>query len=1226
MAIKELLTEPKPAQLILFGHPPLDCLISQIGPEGISLQSDKPLTLSLSAGDLAEVKVSHSDTISIRTSVIGQQGNLLRLKYINPDDHAVKRLVNWFSQPPKTATVGSIINEQSVINSLRSTAQMQLERLINEYLNQSGDRLIQLAEKAANNDQQNQLFETLATLKQDQPQIVDQFLKHIDNAFNTQNNSSSQSSLSTPESTDDLELVDLEEFEDWLSLDIIVRRAQERYALPLACLQQRFSKLFIRNFTEESLPVGVYQLCEALQSALKPCEVPRSLLPALYRLFDEYVIRHLEDFYDVLNQQLKNSGVLPKAENQVLSGQNRPKNSNVQGSAEHTPNIATTGFPEEAQEALHPGLYQTVTDLLQLVHSAAPAQTTTIDPESTISDPQELLQQLNVLQGSINTQNETAPLLNQITEQLNTALSQELNDLVSLVSNVFTNLNTNDQISDTLAQQLNRLQVPLVKQALSDASFFSSAQHPAKQLLNLLVDLTLNSEQPNQSLERKLDSIIGHITDSDTIDVSEYESALSEASAVAEHQYKAYQRNTERVAQTYEGQQRVQRAEDAVQREISRRVAPPDVPEVVLELLENGWQELLKITYIRQGADSPAWQQQLATLDQLLNWISELEEDLSTANLEREVEADTFADLLAQEYSSNFPSDFRLQDTVEKIREVLKGELSISYVPVPERFIADIAPPSELHRELEAAHPELSRWFKRAKSLKVGEELGYLGSDNGERNIKLAWVSDSQQHFVFVNNRGQKVYDYDLVDLAKELAGGLSPVDESTDWPIVERSLYSTVQQAYEELAYKSSHDELTGLASRKECERFLNGAITEAKNKGIQHTLLYADIDNFSLTNDLHGHIAGDKILIDLSNLLLNQSIDEAFIGRMAGNEFIIFLPGKPIKDAQAVADMIRGKISAQHFVWEDHDINLTTSIGLITIDKFTSNTVDLLRNAVSACQSAKKRGGDRVMEFQHQQQTHSRREKLLAWIDKLNTILESDKLVLRGQAITPLHDDHGEPHYEILLAIKSDQGGLESPVEFIEAAECYHRMQRVDRWVIEHAFEWLSQQNQKGLAPSISVNLSGNSLNDDTLMDFVLEMLAKYKVPTKNVCFEVTETATIDNLAQAADFIREVKKIGCKFSLDDFGSGNASYQYLKHLPVDYIKIDGMFVKEMDKNDNDLALVKSINEIAHLMGKETIAECAESLAIVDMLRDIGVDYVQGYAINKPTPLTEIQL
>ncbi len=337
---------------------------------------------------------------------------------------------------------------------------------------------------------------------------------------------------------------------------------------------------------------------------------------------------------------------------------------------------------------------------------------------------------------------------------------------------------------------------------------------------------------------------------------------------------------------------------------------------------------------------------------------------------------------------------------------------------------------------------------------------------------------------------------------------------------------------------------------------------------------------------------MAGDKILIDISAIISDSCSENAKISRMAGNEFVVIFKGKDPQKYMQLAETIKDNIAAQDFSWQENKLQLTSSIGLIAINKYTENIVDLVRNAVMACKTAKENGGNRVNDFRQDTELQTRREKLLGWIDKLNCVLSSDRLVLRGQLIKPVSHEEDSPHYEILIALKEEDGTLVSPVEFIEAAECYNRMQKVDRWVVENVFQWLQKLRDAGSdLPSVSINLSGNSINDDQLMDFLLEQFAKYKVPTQKVCFEVTETATIANIAAAADFIREIKKIGCKFSLDDFGSGNASYQYLKHLPIDFLKIDGTFIQNIVNSPDDYAMVKSINEIAHFMGKLTIAE-----------------------------------
>ncbi|NNM52642.1 MAG: EAL domain-containing protein [Pseudomonadales bacterium] len=247
------------------------------------------------------------------------------------------------------------------------------------------------------------------------------------------------------------------------------------------------------------------------------------------------------------------------------------------------------------------------------------------------------------------------------------------------------------------------------------------------------------------------------------------------------------------------------------------------------------------------------------------------------------------------------------------------------------------------------------------------------------------------------------------------------------------------------------------------------------------------------------------------------------------------------------------------------------------------------------------------------------------MAWVSRLNQALDEGRLELRCQMIAPLSAEAELDglHYEILLSMQNDDGSLISPGEFMQAAERYNRMQAVDRWVIENVLRWMAVNPEKlAMLGGFSINLSGHSLNDEGLMEFIFQQFSQYDVQRSKLCFEVTETTAIANLADAADFIREMKRIGCKFALDDFGAGMSSYAYLKNLPVDFIKIDGSFIKNLDKDKADYAMVKSIHEMAKLLGKATIAEYVENQAILECLREIGVDFVQGYEIEKPRLLS----
>lgn len=1212
------------ASLQLQGQPSISCIINNVSNCELSLTvANGSNSAQPEKGDTADVHFNNNGAgkLKIRASIKQIKDCDILLSFFDNQDPIVKQLVNDFNKLPPAYSM-----PVDVIQELTQLSSKQLGSLIEIYLEQTDSQLLTLAEAAVNNEQQNKLFEVKSLLRQHAGDIQRQYCELIRSGF--EQHKQAQAPVLKDEKAsihENMELVDLDEFEDWLSLDKIIKHGNSLYYHSIACLGKRYGQLTGQSVSEENLPVSIRNLCSALQKTLSHYPIAAEMLPIIYQLFDKTIVNRLGDLYDVLNSRLKIHGILPNIESQQLREHRQQKRTVSTGIDITTPDadgsepatdIAT---PDDNNE-----LYSAATNILNLLHPDDIAEQTNAAAEAI--DPQRLLEELTALQQkpeAVAAFGDGKSLQDILQEHSQLQLSGEIADRMQLISNVFQGISEYPSMPDSMVSQLKRLELPIAKMAVQDNSFFATTpDHPAKLLLNQLIEICQNSELPNKNLEKKFDRVIADVTDNFEQDSDVFQRALNDISSITDHQENAYQRNIERIAQTCDGRQRVQQAQNAVEREIQRRVSPPEAPEVIIDLIDNGWRELLKLTYIKMGQDSDAWKDHLATLDQLLMWLGDNDDSLSHPNLERELEADSFADLIAQQLNDVFPGDYRHQDSVENIRSTLKGHQPVTMVTLDGLDNLQPRTPNELQKELEAAHPQLKRWFKRAKKLQVGDEFSYLDKESGEQNIKLAWSSDNEHNFVFVNNLGQKILDLDLVDLANELSRGLSPVDKKSSWPVVERSLYSSVQKAYQQLAYNSSHDELTGLLSRKECERIISEAIVDAKNNSQQHCLLYIDIDQFSLANNLHGHDAGDKLLIDVSNILTEHLPEESVIARMAGNEFVVLLKQWNIQQSQHAAERLCKTVQNHAFSWQQHTMQFTISAGLMVINKYTESVVEMLRSAVSANQAAKEHGGNRVYTFRQDAELHTRREKLLSWIDKLSSVLNSDRLVLRGQKISPLSTQEEHSHYEILLAIRGENGELNSPVEFIEAAECYNRMQRVDRWVIDNTFSWMSKLKANNTSlPSISINLSGNSLNDDQFMDFILEQFAKYKIPTNKVCFEVTETATINNLTETADFLREIKRIGCKSALDDFGSGNASYQYLRHLPVDYLKIDGMFVKEVNSNKNDYALVKSIHEIAHLMGKKTIAEYAETDAIVDTLKAIGVDYGQGFALGKPTEL-----
>jgi diguanylate cyclase (GGDEF)-like protein/PAS domain S-box-containing protein len=433
-----------------------------------------------------------------------------------------------------------------------------------------------------------------------------------------------------------------------------------------------------------------------------------------------------------------------------------------------------------------------------------------------------------------------------------------------------------------------------------------------------------------------------------------------------------------------------------------------------------------------------------------------------------------------------------------------------------------------------------------------------------------------------------------------------------------------------EQIAYQADHDALTGLANRNKFDRYLKRAITLAHQEDTEHALCYLDLDQFKIVNDSCGHLAGDELLKQLGDLLGKHIRQYDFIARLGGDEFGILMHNCSPSQAFQACEKLRDLIKDFSFAWEDRSFTIGVSIGVSSINIASSNAVDLLKAADAACYVAKEKGRNRVHVFRPDDKDLAMRQGEMQWVEKIRQGLEQNHFFLYGQAIVPLLDskDNTEEglHFEVLLRYRDDRGNIIPPGAFLPAAERYNLAPELDRWIIAYLLEWLAGQPDflKNLSVC-SINLSGLSLSDETMVKFISEQFLRWNVPTDKLCFEITETAAISNLLHATHFINHLKEQGCLFSLDDFGSGLSSFAYLKNLPVDYLKIDGLFVKDILDDKVDLAMVKSINEVGHVMNKKTIAEFVENEQIFNLLKTIGVDYAQGYGIGRPVPLEELK-
>ena len=437
------------------------------------------------------------------------------------------------------------------------------------------------------------------------------------------------------------------------------------------------------------------------------------------------------------------------------------------------------------------------------------------------------------------------------------------------------------------------------------------------------------------------------------------------------------------------------------------------------------------------------------------------------------------------------------------------------------------------------------------------------------------------------------------------------------------RDATATLVEKNEELMLLTYRDTLTGIYNRRAFESHLEQTLNTAKRENKTSALFYMDMDQFKVVNDTCGHEAGDELLKQVASVLQARIRGSDILARLGGDEFGVLLEGCEVDKATELAEGLCEAVRHLRFSWEGKLFDVSVSIGLVPITAESGTLGDVLRSADTTCYLAKDLGRNRVQIYQPDDKVLAQRYGEMQWVSQISQALKDNRFELHCQKIVPISDDTLLPHYELLIRMRDVKGKLVPPMAFLPAAERYNLMTSIDRWAIHAAVSILREQTlpvgkKKGL---IAVNLSGQSLGDKHFLDYVVSELAQSDVSPELICFEITETAAITNLISATQFISKLRSMGCRFALDDFGSGLSSFGYLKNLQVDYLKIDGHFVKNILEDPVNRSIVEAINQIGHVMGILTIAEFVENEQILATIKEIGVDYVQGFGIDKPKPL-----
>ncbi len=485
-----------------------------------------------------------------------------------------------------------------------------------------------------------------------------------------------------------------------------------------------------------------------------------------------------------------------------------------------------------------------------------------------------------------------------------------------------------------------------------------------------------------------------------------------------------------------------------------------------------------------------------------------------------------------------------------------------------------------------------------------------------ERCLDAGHIATLNEDAVLLSRDGSEYAVQDSVAPIRSYDGTISGI-------VLVFSDVTDARRMAHELTHQANHDSLTGLLNRRQFEVRLKRVLESTRAQPDSHALCYLDLDQFKIINDTCGHVAGDELLRQLANILLECVRKRDTLARLGGDEFGVLMEHCTLEQGRRVADSLRQAVREFRFSWQEKSFKVGVSIGLVPITEASEGITAVLRAADSACYAAKEAGRDRIHVYIENDEVLARRRGQMQWVNRIQNALEEDHFVLYCQPIVPL--SQGSEHkkcYELLLRLQDDTGVAALPKDLLPSAERYDLAVQIDCWVIKNAFDWLTQHPAMMQDTGVCfINISGQSLGDVGFLEFVSDQLDNSTIEPSCICFEITETAMIANLSSGQRFIKLFKARGCQFALDDFGSGLCSFAYLRSLAVDYLKIDGVFVQNMLESGVDLAIVRSINEIGKMMDKKTIAEWVETDTVANHLRELGIDLAQGDGIARPKPI-----
>ncbi len=992
----------------------------------------------------------------------------------------------------------------------------------------------------------------------------------------------------------ELALVEQDAFETWLVKSEVRKRLELEVSESIGCLRLQTVPLLDRT----RLPIEPKGLTDILEQSLRATGIGEVVLRASLQIVGKSLPSDLDAFYRALVTAWSERGLVIHEPPAVEATQPQPTHP--------APPQIPAATPGNAPQT--PGL--DLVELLTTLQSGQPCP----DTESRRSVPNALLREpWHEWWTAIETEHR---------DQLR---SPQLHERIAVTDRMLNHILEDTATPPPIKAILNRLPIHFLSMTIGHPGALSNDQHPLIRLMNQMEKIALflpNGERDDQALQQEFSALIEQLVVTSAQDLQALDTLLSRLRMLESRLAQAYRSNVAYWVQACHSRERQRAARQRVRDQLNMALGGRRVHHLMTELLNAGWRSLLELDCHDEGSEGSLWQQHWELL-----WCLHLAtggEGVPGSDVPRH--ATELIPALLAGLAAIGADPFTCAELSEKIEAVLERARLSRLKPHDYAVFAKLLPDPDDEPDAPSAGLTLVDWewgVIQIDALPVGA-LVWMRDKAVNRARRLVWRSQDGSRLALADPLGRRIKRTRRSRLVKALCQGTVSLQVPSRQGLMTRAADATIAEMQARLHEHDIRDPLTGLENQHRFRGSLIRLLQSSNDIHPGYVFGFLELDRLDVVTGIYGYVAGEQVLVAVAELLRQQLPNAHCLAYLGGNRFGLLAPAVDHQQAARIGEVLRTALNAIPFAWQGKTFRMSGSFGLTFVTALDVTSEQSLSAASLACLAARRNGGDRVILFsENHELICGQLDQMRDWV-QTEEVIKAQRCRLRCQRVTPVNPGSGAAHHcEILLSVYDEQGEPLPLANFIAAAESLNLMQEVDRQVIDATFQWFHDEPLAALAEGgVAINLSGQSLNDPDLAASIRAGLERWEIPADLVGFEVTETAAIADLERAALILNEINDMGCKLYLDDFGSGLSSYEYLKRLPVGYIKIDGSFIKDILNNPHDQAIVRSFNEIAHFMGKQTIAEYVESEAILNLLREMGVDYAQGYAIDKPRFVT----